>query len=95
MVKSAIIGVSELFSIFCILLYSSYKLYRLCGFPPFYDEDNMVLFEKIKRGQYEFPAPSWDNISSDAKSIIRALLVVDPNQRMTPDELLRHPWVLG
>jgi hypothetical protein len=38
----------------------------------------MVLFEKIKRGQYEFPAPSWDNISADAKSIIRALLVVDP-----------------
>lgn len=55
----------------------------------------MVLFEKIKRGLYEFPAPSWDNISADAKNIIKALLVVDPNQRMTPDELLRHPWVNG
>jgi len=35
----------------------------LCGFPPFYDDDNFVLFEKIKRGEYDFPSPSWDNIS--------------------------------
>jgi calcium/calmodulin-dependent protein kinase I len=71
------------------------KYNRLCGFPPFYDDDNLVLFEKIKKGQYDFPSPSWDNISSDAKNIIKSLLVVNPEKRMTPDELLRHPWVLG
>ena len=32
----------------------------LCGFPPFYDEDNMLLFEKIKHGRYSFPSPYWD-----------------------------------
>jgi serine/threonine protein kinase len=67
----------------------------LCGFPPFFDDDNVVLFDKIKKGQYDFPSPSWDNISSDAKNIIKGLLVVDPMKRITPDDLLKHPWVLG
>ena len=55
----------------------------------------MVLFEKIKKGEFEFPSPSWDNISNDAIEIIRKLLVVDPAKRMTPEELLKHPWITG
>lgn len=35
----------------------------LCGFPPFYDDNNNVLFEKIKKGKYSFPSPHWDKIS--------------------------------
>ena len=31
----------------------------LSGTPPFYDEDNFALFEKIKRCDYNFNAPSW------------------------------------
>ena len=42
----------------------------LCGFPPFFDDDNLVLFEKIKNGAFTFPSPSWDTISQDAKDII-------------------------
>ncbi len=67
----------------------------LCGFPPFYDDDNVVLFDKIKKGEYDFPSPSWDNISQEAKDIIKGLLVVDPMKRTTPEELLKNPWVLG
>jgi len=50
----------------------------LSGFPPFYDEENAILFEKIKKGAFDFPSPSWDNISEDAINIIKSLLVVDP-----------------
>jgi serine/threonine protein kinase len=60
-------------------------IFRLCGFPPFYDDDNFELFEKIKKGQFDFPSPSWDNISPDAINIVKALLKVDPTERMTPD----------
>jgi calcium/calmodulin-dependent protein kinase I len=67
----------------------------LCGFPPFYDEDNMVLFEKIKHGKYDFPSPVWDQISTEAKDLIRNLLVVDPSRRFNCDELLRNSWILG
>lgn len=55
----------------------------------------MVLFEKIKKGKFDFPSPVWDNISEEAKDIIRHLLVVDPSKRWTCDELLRHSWILG
>lgn len=67
----------------------------LCGYPPFYDDDNFILFEKIKKGQYEFPAPHWENISQDAINIIKGLLVVDPAKRTTPEDLLKNPWVNG
>jgi serine/threonine protein kinase len=58
---------------------------RLSGFPPFYDEenDNLRLFEKIKKGRYDFPSPTWDFISQEAKDIIKGLLVLDPERRTT------------
>lgn len=67
----------------------------LCGFPPFYDEDTMQLFEKIKHGHYDFPNPAWDHISKDAKEVIMHLLVVDPNKRWTCEQLMRNPWIQG
>uniref|UniRef100_A0A3P8N5R8 Serine/threonine-protein kinase DCLK2 n=1 Tax=Astatotilapia calliptera TaxID=8154 RepID=A0A3P8N5R8_ASTCA len=43
----------------------------LCGFPPFRGsgEDQEALFEQILRGQLEFPAPHWDNVSDSAKDL--------------------------
>lgn len=68
---------------------------RLCGFPPFYAENNQDLFELIKKGEYEFPSPYWDNISEPAKDLVKNLLVVDPGKRYTADKILSHPWIAG
>lgn len=67
----------------------------LSGCPPFYDEDNFVLFEKIKNVEFNFDAPAWKSVSSEAKDIICKLLVKDPEGRLTPDEFLAHPWITG
>lgn len=40
---------------------------RLCGYPPFYEETESKLFEKIKEGYYEFDSPFWDDISESGK----------------------------
>ena len=64
----------------------------LCGFPPFYDESISVLTEKVAKGYYTFLSPWWDDISGSAKDLITHLLCVDPRQRYTIDEFLRHPW---
>ncbi len=64
----------------------------LCGFPPFYDESISVLTEKVAKGYYTFLSPWWDDISASAKDLITHLLCVDPRQRYTIDEFLRHPW---
>jgi calcium/calmodulin-dependent protein kinase I len=40
----------------------------LCGYPPFYDQNNVELFKQIMAGRYEFDRPWWDNISENGKS---------------------------
>eukprot|EP00828_Plagiopyla_frontata_P010744 TRINITY_DN15804_c0_g1_i1.p3 TRINITY_DN15804_c0_g1~~TRINITY_DN15804_c0_g1_i1.p3 ORF type:complete len:118 (+),score=24.79 TRINITY_DN15804_c0_g1_i1:705-1058(+) len=65
----------------------------LCGFPPFYDENNDKLFQIISQGQYEFPSPYWDDISDSAKDLINKLLCVDPKKRLSGDQIIQHPWL--
>lgn len=40
---------------------------RLCGYPPFYDENDAELFKQILKAQYEFDSPFWDEISDSGK----------------------------
>mmetsp|Transcript_38648 Transcript_38648/g.98854 ORF Transcript_38648/g.98854 Transcript_38648/m.98854 type:complete len:378 (+) Transcript_38648:371-1504(+) len=67
----------------------------LSGYSPFDDENDAVLFEKIKAGQYDDDDPIWDNISDEAKDLSFALLTVDVGKRPTAAEALNHPWLVG
>ncbi|TMW55519.1 hypothetical protein Poli38472_010401 [Pythium oligandrum] len=67
----------------------------LCGYPPFHDDSQSMLFRKIKAGKFEFDSPYWDNISVDAKDLISKMLIVDTKQRWTADQLLTHKWITG
>lgn len=67
----------------------------LCGFPPFYHESTSALYKQIKKGQYDFPAPYWSDISESAKSLVSGLLTVNPKHRLTPQGVLDHPWISG
>lgn len=42
--------------------------FRLCGYPPFYDENDAKLFEQILKAEYEFDSPYWDDISDSGKT---------------------------
>jgi len=65
----------------------------LCGFPPFYGDNDAQMFKKIKAASYKFLSPYWDPISADAKDFVAKLLVVDPRKRMTAAEALNHRWL--
>ncbi|KNE67098.1 CAMK/CAMK1 protein kinase [Allomyces macrogynus ATCC 38327] len=67
----------------------------LCGYPPFYEENNHALFQQIMSGHYEFDSPYWDNISFEAKNFVQRLLLVDPTVRMTAQQALEHPFLLN
>lgn len=41
------------------------------------DDNDAVLFEKIKKGNYDADDPIWDNISVEAKTLVAQLLTVD------------------
>ena len=49
----------------------------------------------IKNCQFDFPSPYWDDISDMAKDLIKSLLTKDQNKRLTADQLLAHPWIIG
>lgn len=85
-----------MYFIYCIVIYISYILNnRLCGFPPFYADNNQDLFEIIKKGEVEFPSPYFDQISDLAKDLIKKILCVDPVKRLDADKILLHPWIVG
>ena len=65
----------------------------LCGCPPFAHENRFSLFEMIKRGNYEFHSPDWDDVSQPAKDAIQRMLCVNPEKRITAAELLKHEWL--
>lgn len=65
----------------------------LCGFPPFYAENNRELYRQIKAARYSFPPAYWGHVSQSAKDLITQLLVVDPKKRLTAQQVLDHPWV--
>ena len=65
----------------------------LCGFPPFYADDNNTLFNMIKKADFEFHSPYWDNVSENAKDLIKKLLIVEPEKRLSTEEILKHPWL--
>uniref|UniRef100_A0A8C7XY25 non-specific serine/threonine protein kinase n=1 Tax=Oryzias sinensis TaxID=183150 RepID=A0A8C7XY25_9TELE len=67
----------------------------LCGYPPFYDENDAKLFEQILKAEYEFDSPYWDDISDSAKDFIVHLMEKDSNTRYTCDQALLHPWIAG
>ncbi|XP_076861433.1 calcium/calmodulin-dependent protein kinase type 1D [Brachyhypopomus gauderio] len=67
----------------------------LCGYPPFYDENDSKLFEQILKADYEFDAPYWDDISDSAKDFISSLMEKDPVKRYSCEQALRHPWIAG
>lgn len=42
----------------------------LSGYSPFDDENDAVLFEKIKKGEYDADDPIWDQVSLPAKDLV-------------------------
>jgi hypothetical protein len=65
----------------------------LCGFPPFYAEDDDDLFDLTIEGDYSYPSPFWDGVSSEAKDLIDRMLATDPKKRYSCDQILKHPWL--
>ncbi|CAM9226582.1 unnamed protein product [Hapterophycus canaliculatus] len=64
----------------------------LCGYPPFYGSSDAEIFKAVQRVDYRFLSPEWDDVSDEAKNLIRKLIVKDPTKRLTASQALVHPW---
>jgi len=63
----------------------------LAGRLPFDVESYPDLFRLIRKGQYKIPG----HFSTEAADLIHGMLRVDPEQRLTVEQVLRHAWTLG
>jgi len=65
----------------------------LVGYPPFLEQDQRIMLDKIRHGKYEFFEEDWSAISEQARGLIRRLLVVDPDNRWSASQALHHEWI--
>lgn len=65
----------------------------LGGYPPFHDKTMKGLFSKIRKAEYTFDPKYWSGISDDAKDLIRGLLTVEVDKRLTAADVLAHRWI--
>ncbi|XP_004856984.1 ribosomal protein S6 kinase alpha-2 isoform X2 [Heterocephalus glaber] len=76
-----------------ILLYT-----MLAGFTPFAngpDDTPEEILARIGSGKYALSGGNWDSISDAAKDVVSKMLHVDPQQRLTTMQVLKHPWIVN
>ena len=59
------------------------------GSPPFEAEDHQKTYDRIKRIDLKFP----EFVSREARDFIQNILIYDPKQRLTLEQIERHPWI--
>ena len=62
----------------------------ICGYLPFEDPDNEILFKKIMKCEVDYP----DYLSDDVLDIMNKIIVVDPNKRYNIEQIKKHPFYL-
>lgn len=64
----------------------------LTGHFPFSADSIQELFKKIKNGEHN-PFPQY--VSSEAKDLIKKMLIVNPNYRITIEGVMKHQWFIA
>jgi serine/threonine protein kinase len=78
---------SDMWSVGCIIFL------LLSGNLPFMGRSQKELFRKIVSGKFEFDEEDWCDVSNDAKDLVQKLLVLDPDERLTSSQALKHQWM--
>ena len=60
---------------------------------PFKGKNKKEVKQSIMRCNYNFSAPTWNNVSQAAKDFVSSLLVYDQEERLSAEAALRHPWL--
>ena len=66
----------------------------LSGRAPFEGNTDQEVMEKVRLGKYSLSVTPFDKISNEAKDLIQSLLKIDPLDRISADEALKHPWFI-
>lgn len=65
----------------------------LCGRFPFWGKTDIEYMQSLSRGPC-MEGEGWDEVTVQGKEFLLKLLAMDPKERLTAEEALRHPWIL-
>jgi calcium-dependent protein kinase len=60
--------------------------------PPFPGDDDDEIVENVTEGNYDLESPPFNKLSKNAIDLIQRLLTMDPEQRISAEQALNHPW---
>ena len=64
----------------------------LSGAAPFDGADDAEILANVKKARYFFNGKDWDGISSEAKDLVRKMMDINPESRISAKDALGHPW---
>lgn len=64
----------------------------LTGCSPFGGDTKQETFCNISRCRLDFPDDLFEDVSEEARDLMRKLMRKDPDDRLTVNECLQHPW---
>ncbi|KAL7983718.1 hypothetical protein Chor_000594 [Crotalus horridus] len=67
------------------------------GYTPFAngpDDTPEEILARIGSGKFSLSGGYWNSVSETAKDLVSKMLHVDPHQRLTAAQVLRHPWIV-
>ena len=64
----------------------------LSGSPPFDGKDDTEITNRVKIGKYKMSGEIWDQISNDAKDLLKKMLNFDFKERISAREALNDKW---
>jgi len=64
----------------------------LCGYPPFYGDSDPEIFDRVRKGYYDFDSEEWAIVSDLAKNLIKDMLNMNMDVRPTAAQCLQHEW---
>jgi len=67
----------------------------VCGYPPFYGEEQSEILAMVKAGEIDFPDEEWGNVSQECKDLITTMCNKDSSKRPDCDSLQKEPWLGG
>ena len=74
----------DIWSLGCVL----YDL--ITGFPPFLGASEYLIFQKSIEAKYIFPDGVVPELAQD---LIKKCIVIEPDKRITIDEMMNHPYL--
>ena len=83
---------ADMFS-FGVILFIVLSAYH--PFDPEVGASDALIIRRAQQGKFDFDDEEWDAVSKEAKDLITKLLQVNPEDRLSAEETLAHPWMVS